>query len=473
MVFNSVTFVYYFLPIVIGVFYLLRHHLRIQNIWLLISSLFFYGWCNTRILLFLIIFGLINYCFGRVLYISSATRHSAAKKLVLLPAVALNLLCLYFVKYLNFSISVVNTFLHTGFNTVSSIIVPLGISFLVFSMISYLLDIYWEKTKPLDDLVDFFLFLSFFPKVSQGPITRCDQLRYDLNNRSIGIPSFASGLRRFCFGFAKKVLIADTLGASVDLIFSNISEGISPAAAWGGMLCYTFQIYFDFSGYTDMAIGLGEMLGFHLPENFDAPYHSKSVSEFWRRWHITLGRWFREYVYIPLGGNRVGKLRTYINLGVVWLLTGIWHGAAYTYIAWGIGLGSIIIFEKMIGKSKLYVSIPNCVKWLCTFLTIMFSWVLFRSNDLQNAAGYFLAMFGVEGYTNSIYGVRYFIDNGTLLALFVAIVLTIPVPARWRKWMASSNTGITIQNIGVIILFAISLLFMVNSTYNAFIYFQF
>lgn len=473
MIFNSVVFVYYFLPSVICVFFLMKKSTRLQNIWLLATSFLFYGWCNTRVLLFLIIFGLVNYWFSRVIALCSENRKQTVKCLILTPAILLNLSSLFVVKYFNFAISSANRFFNSNLSQIDSLIAPLGISFLVFSMISYLVDIYRNRTQPLNDLIDFFLYLCFFPKVSQGPITRSEEFHGFLHTRDITLDQFCGGLRRFVLGLAKKVLIADTLGKSVDLIFANVSTGIPAMTSWAGMLCYTFQIYYDFSGYTDMAIGIAAIFGWRLPENFNSPYLSKSVSEFWRRWHITLGAWFREYVYIPLGGNRKGTIRTCINLAVVWLLTGIWHGAAYTYILWGIVIGSIVILEKLIGQTSWYKRIPSGIKWAGTFFVIMLSWVLFRSNGIGNALTYYLTMFGCNAVKNDIFGVRYFMDNGTLLALTIAIFFTIPLPKPIRKWSKDTSAALVLKNVLTIVILLVALLFMVNSTYSAFIYFQF
>lgn len=470
MVFNSVAFMYYFLPVVIGVFFLVKPWPRLQNLWLLAASFLFYGWCNGRYLAFLAAFGLVNYGIARCLGYWTEKGKEAARKWTLFLGVSLNLLCLFAVKYLNFSIGIANRLLGGGLAEAEALFVPLGISFLVFSMISYLADISRNRIVPLKDLTDHFLYVSFFSKVSQGPIARCGEFQ---RAREITLEQLSGGFRRFAFGLAKKVLIADVLGASVDLIFQDASAGIPTAVAWTGMVCYTFQIYFDFSGYTDMAIGLGSIFGFHLPENFDSPYLSRSVSEFWRRWHMTLGTWFREYVYIPMGGNRKGLLRTCINLAVVWLLTGIWHGAAFTYILWGISMGTIIIFEKLVGKSKWYSSIPSGVKWLGTFFAIMLSWVLFRSNGIGSALRYILMLFGIGDNPDAVYGVRYYLDNGTLLALVSGAVLCAPLPDKMRDWMKNTNSGLLVSNGMALVLLSLALLFMVNSTYNAFIYFQF
>ncbi len=469
MSFNSVVFVYIFLPVVLAVHTLLHRHIRLQNWWLMLASFLFYGWCNTRILAFLLVFGLVNYWLGLLL---EACPKKEAKYLVLIPGVAANVLCLYGIKYLNFSIDLTNRLLHTALPAVEGLLMPLGISFLVFTAISYLVDIY-RGGKPLHDVVDFYLYLSFFPKVSQGPITRSEEMSRELAGRSVDLDSFAPGARRFVAGLAKKVLLADVLGKTVDLIFQNLASGVDAGTAWLGLLCYTMQIFFDFSGYTDMAIGIGQMLGFRLPENFRAPYRSKSVSEFWRRWHMTLGSWFRNYVYIPLGGNRCSTLRVIGNLSVVWLLTGLWHGASIHYISWGVYFGCFVILEKLVNKKNWYQRIPGALKWLGTFLIVMLGWVIFRSGGMQQVGQYFAAMLGAFGSETVPFRLGYYFNAMTWAALAAAVAITF-MP-RWMTAWQEKRPGLAIvlQNLGTIVLFALTLLFMVNSTYSAFIYFQF
>ncbi len=322
MTFNSVIFLFFFLPLVVLGSVLLKKAPLLRKIWLLAASFLFYGWCNLRILAFLLIYGLLYYLFGVLLERFSPKK--ALQKSVLVGGIALNFGCLFVVQSLNYTLSHGNQFFGTALPAVTDLLVPLGISFLCFSMVAYLVDIYREKTPALKNPIDFYLYLSFFPKVSQGPITR----HGDMVLAPVDMARFSGGLRRFIAGLGKKVLLADVLGGAVDMVFANLSTGLSSATAWMGIVCYTLQIYYDFSGYTDMAIGIGNMLGCRLPENFNFPYLSKSVSEFWRRWHMTLGEWFKEYIYFPLGGSRRGLIRTLLNLSVVWLFTGIWHGAA-------------------------------------------------------------------------------------------------------------------------------------------------
>lgn len=465
MQFNSTIFIFFFLPVVILIHTLLRKN-NVRNVWLLLTSFLFYGWCNTRGLLFLVIYGLINYCIAWI-----ASTHPK-KKLWMICGVCIDVAVLFVFKYFNFSASTVNQLLGTSLPMID-LFMPMGISFVTFTAIAYLVDVYKGQAVAPASVLDFLLYLSFFPKAAQGPITRYGQMDQSLESRRCSFPMFMEGFKRFIIGLAKKCLIADVLGKCVDQIFSNLQIGISCETAWIGILFYTFQIFYDFSGYTDMAIGIGKMLGFTLPENFDTPYLSKSVSEFWRRWHITLGLWFRNYIYIPLGGNRKGTLRTVINLAVVWLVTGIWHGASFNYILWGIYYGILVITEKLVSKQKWYTSIPQILKWAMTFFIVIIGWVMFRSATLEQMTLYFKTMFGMSDTRNYIYGLGYYIDIPSLIAFVCAIILALPRPKSLVNLSQRSNIAYCLYNICLLVLFFAAVIFMVNSTYSSFIYFQF
>ena len=465
MQFNSVTFVFFFLPVVILV-NLLLPTLRLRKLWLLGASLFFYGWCSTRGLLFLVLYGLVNYGMLRLI-----SRHRG--KAVLALTVSVDILILVLFKYLGFLTTTCNAIFGSSL-TAPDLFFPLGISFITFSAISCAADVYQNAAVQPVRIPAYYFYLSFFPKVAQGPIARMSELTpLSVSHSKERLPaSFFAGLRRFVIGLAKKCLIGDVLGRSVDLVCGNLMSGVSCGTAWMGILFYTFQIYYDFSGYSDMAIGIANMLGFSLPENFRAPYLSKSVSEFWRRWHITLGTWFREYVYIPLGGNRAGTARTIRNLAIVWLLTGIWHGASFNFILWGCYYGVLVILEKLIGKKQWYLNIPAVVKWAAAFLAVMIGWVLFRTESLPEAAVYLRTMLGLRPGTTLYYGFRYYFDVPGLLALGIAILAALPRPKCVQSWTAG-GAGYVLRNAGIVLLFLVSVVYMVNSTYNAFIYFQF
>lgn len=470
MSFNSVIFLFFFLPIVLIGSVLLQKKSTLKKLWLLAASFVFYGYCNLRILAFLLVYGLVHYGFGYLLEICAERKKT--KKLLLICGILTNVLCLFYVKYLNYTISLGNLLFGTTFPAVAGIIAPLGISFLCFSMIAYLVDVYRAKTAALRNPIDFFLYLSFFPKISQGPITRHgDMAAIRHGGERVSLSSFSDGLRRFIAGLGKKVLIADILGAAVDTVFKNVSVGFSSATAWMGILCYTLQIYYDFSGYTDMAIGIGRMLGFSLPENFNFPYLSKSVSEFWRRWHITLGNWFKEYIYFPLGGSRKGALRTILNLCVVWLFTGIWHGAATHYVLWGVYFGCFVILEKLIGKATWYQKIPAVCKWACTLFLVMMGWVIFRSNSITEMLAYFKLL--IAGSDTVVYEFGKFYDNSVYIAVAAGIALTLPRPTKLIARVTDKPAVTMAYDLLLLCILLFSIFFMLNSTYQSFIYFQF
>lgn len=377
--------------------------------------------------------------------------------------------CNYIFKYLNFSISVVNSLTDMDISPVE-IFAPMGISFVSFTALSYIIDVYRGTAPAVKNILDFYLYLSFFPKAAQGPITAYSQMGDSIASRRCSMDDFSAGLRRFVAGFAKKCLIADVLGKSVDAVFGDITNGINTPSAWLAILFYTLQIYYDFSGYTDMAIGIGKMLGFTLPENFDMPYLSKSVSEFWRRWHMTLGTWFKNYIYFPLGGNRRGMVRTVFNLAVVWFVTGIWHGASYNYILWGVYYGLLVIAEKFICKTKWYAKIPTILKWFATILAVIFGWVLFRCADFPEIITFVKAMFGVT--SGAIYSTSYYFDLPAAISFIAGIILTLPRP-QIPEIKENNNVFYLAKTVLTVILFVVSAVYMINSTYSSFIYFQF
>jgi len=465
MVFNSNLFIFFFLPVVLLVHGLLKQN-RQRNVWLLAVSCLFFCWASAESFLFLLLYGGLNYALVRLI---------AAKpeqKLLLALAVIADVAVLFVFKYLNFSLNIVDRVLGTSFPTVQ-LFQPMGISFITFTMIAYVVDVYKGKASVLKSPVDFFLYLSFFAKAGQGPIIRCSDMGDALTDRVCTRADFFEGLHRFIRGFGKKVLIADILGKTVDMIFGALSGGISPATAWLGILFYTFQIYYDFAGYTDMAIGLGRMLGFRLPENFDNPYFSKSVSEFWNRWHMTLGRWFKDYIYIPLGGNRKGKLRQIFNLAVVWTVTGVWHGASVHFILWGVYYGALIILEKQITDKQWYKAVPDLVKWAVTFLLTLVGWTIFRANSMSELVLYLKAMLGAANFSLYVYDLSYLIDAPGILAMAAAVLLALPRPKALQGLTQRSETAYLLQSMALVLLFGVTVLFMVNSTYNSFIYFQF
>jgi len=465
MSFNSVVFLFFFLPITMVAYYTSRTN-KWRNVWLFLLSLLFYSWGNVRGLAFLLVYGILNYFFAR------SIARTSNRKLWLLCGIGFDIGILFIFKYLNLTIHTINNVFAQKINAFH-LFMPMGISFITFTAISYVVDVYKGIAVPITNVFDFYLYLSFFPKVAQGPISCCNSFCRELKERTCTFQNFMVGMKRFVIGLGKKCLIADVLGKSVDLVFQNLNVGLDSITAWVAVLLYAFQIYYDFSGYTDMAIGIGEMLGFHLPENFNAPYLSKSVSEFWRRWHMTLGQWFKTYIYIPLGGNRKGIYRTVINLAVVWALTGIWHGASYNYILWGIYYGVLVVFEKIVSKKTWYQQIPSLFKWFTTFFCVVIGWVMFRSEDLSQMMLYFKTMFGLVNTDNVLFSLGYYFDTPTAISFVLAVICCFTKPKRIASILENSVWGYSIKNMSLFIIFVFSIIYMVSSTYSSFIYFQF
>ena len=382
MTFNTILFLFTFLPISLIVYYVFPK--RFRNIPLVLLSLVFYAWGNPTYLLLMAFSVLFNYVTGLQLDAYRQQERTTGAKTAMISAVVVNLLVLGFFKYYGFLISTINSI--TGLSLhAPDLPLPLGISFFTFSVLSYVFDVYRGRAEVQKNFLDFTLYVTFFPKVTSGPIVQYQDMAAQLRDRSMAPAKFGAGISLFLVGLGKKVLIADNLGAT----FSAISglSAMSAGTAWLGMILYSLQLYFDFSGYSDMAIGLAKCFGFDFAKNFDYPYLSTSISEFWRRWHISLGAWFRDYVYIPLGGNRCSKRRQLINLAVVWLLTGLWHGSAWNFVLWGVYHGIFVILEKFVLKDFL-PKIPKALRIFITVLLVFFGWVLFFSPSLMGAIHY-------------------------------------------------------------------------------------
>ena len=471
MVFSTVVFIFAFLPSVLIVYFITPT--KIKNFVLFLFSLVFYvfsivygGIQSVFVLGFSIVF---SYLLGLWL---DAARSKSWRKGVLILGLGSNLLPLVYYKYYNFAATNINYYLHWQI-TISDVFLPLGISFFTFKALSYLIDVYWQKTEAERNIIDFALYLSIFTQIMSGPIMPYKDMRDELKNRVVTLDAFTYGIRRFCYGLAKKVLIADILGQTVDMIFSAASgQQIDIPTAWLGMICYTLQIYFDFSGYTDMAIGLGKMFGFGTMENFNYPYISRSVTEFWRRWHISLSSWFRNYLYIPMGGNRYGNV--YFHLFIVFLVTGIWHGASWTFIVWGLWHGLFVILERMFAHSLWYKRIPSAVKTIVTLLIVALGWVLFRAANLAEALTYFKLLFGLGSDTSSLeFTFMYYFNPQLVFTLIIACFLSAPLVSKLELFLSQKSWLKVGRVVLMSVLMVISLMFVMTGTYNPFIYFQF
>jgi len=464
MVFTSPTFLFAFLPVVLFLYYLVPK--KIQNFILLFSSIFFYAWGEMVFVLVLVFSIFVNYFFGHLLY-----KHLQVKWLLYL-GVSLNLLVLIFYKYFNFVL------LSFGIDTDFSraIHLPLGISFFTFQAISYLIDIKRGQCKPQSSIVNLGLYISFFPQLIAGPIVRYNSIAQQLLNRVHSNNLFVAGVERFSYGLAKKLIIANAMGAVADPIFALESNQISMSLAWLAIVCYSLQIYFDFSAYSDMAIGLGRMFGFKFQENFNYPYIATSLKDFWQRWHISLSRWFRDYLYIPLGGNKKGSIRTYFNLFIVFLLCGFWHGASWNFLLWGMIHGSFLVIERL-GVLQFLNKVPVFCRHIYTILIVLIAWVFFRIEEIPEAFSFLAVMFGFH-HQESYYSYHYFINNQFLITIVFALILCTPISKSIVTYypsikFAGSNREALSRASIVLSLLLISAILVSASTYNPFIYFRF
>ena len=472
MLFSSTTFLYLFLPIVLFFnFIVFKKSRLLQNIFLLFASLFFYAWGEPKFVLVMIASIAVNWFFG--LIISKKRDNKIISKLIIALDVAFNLSLLFVFKYLTFAGNVFNDI--TGMNlTIPSIALPIGISFFTFQAMSYVIDVYRQKGEVQTNILYVGLYISFFPQLIAGPIVRYETIADEIKNRKETVDDFFNGFARFVVGLSKKVLLANSFAILADQTFDSAQNGdsISVMFSWLGAIAYTLQIFFDFSGYSDMAIGLGRMFGFHFLDNFDYPYISTSITEFWRRWHISLGTWFRDYLYIPLGGSRCGKARNIFNLFVVWFLTGLWHGANFTFIAWGLMYFVLLVIEKLTGIHKKNGKVINVFKWIYTILFVVLGWVLFRANSISDAIVYLKSMFGLNGnvFSDGMF-TGWFTQN--LILLVIGIVLCTPIFKVLSEKTKNSNVVGFVKTGALIGLFVLSVASLVSSSYNPFIYFNF
>ena len=491
MVFSSVSFLCIFLPAVLLGYYILPQKAR--NIFMLVASLAFYTCTGIKHLIFLVSSVIINFLFGIAIAYPARRGNKKQSRIFLVAAIIANIGALIYFKYTGMLVETFNL-LTGGDAGIPEIILPLGISFYTFQCLSYLIDVYRtegpegagrEQDKVFTaNIIDFAVYITMFPQLLQGPIIRFSDIKDALAHPSASIGEFAKGVERFIVGLAKKAVIANTLGEVCDQIFDIAPQYMSVSVAWLGALLYTLQIYFDFSGYTDMAIGLGHMFGFGYRENFNYPYISRSITEFWRRWHISLSNWFRDYLYIPLGGNRRGNV--YFNLLVVFIATGIWHGAAWGFLVWGLWHGLFMLIERAVRGRDFPISVPapvlSAFKWSYTMLAVMLGWVLFRIEDIVETLRYFKAMFGFDRSGYTAFSVGYFLDVRLVFFLVIAVLACIPwaqvmpvkISAHIANFAGSDKMLPRVtRHVCLIVLLVISFIFIVNSTYSPFIYFRF
>jgi alginate O-acetyltransferase complex protein AlgI len=487
MVFSSVIFLFLFLPLVLTSYFLIRKDLR--NLLLLLVSLLFYYWGEGQYVLIMILYMVANYFFGlRIERCKNEQgKRSAIKaKAVFIASLFFNLGFLIYYKYFGFLVSSLNLALGAVNHplNVPDIHLPIGISFFTFQALSYVIDVYRGDIKAQGSLIDFSMYKALFPQLIAGPIVRYRDVAGQIKNRFVDVEKMSTGIRRFVIGLGKKVLIANSLAIPADQIFSQPPEHLSCSIAWLGVVCYALQIYFDFSGYSDMAIGLGKMFGFDFLENFDYPYIAKSIKEFWRRWHISLSTWFRDYLYIPLGGNRVGVLRNYVNLLLVFSLCGLWHGAKWTFVIWGLWHGAFLVFERT-RLGSLVNKLPNPVNHAYSLLVVSIGWVLFRADTFACALHFLQAMFWGAG--GSSLAVGDFVDARVAAALAIGLAASTPMFAnasnrlqeqigelvRRKRILALPIAYESLRFCLLSIILLISIMSLSSGTYNPFIYFRF
>ena len=462
MVFNSVIFIFCFLPIFLLIYYFVPA--RARNPVLFAGSLFFYAWGDPTYLVLMLFSSFFNYYMGKEL--GKITAEDPSRKRNLIFAVVINLLILGFFKYWGFFLDTISGI--TGLKlTYPQLALPIGLSFYTFKNLSYILDIYMGKTEPCKGFFPYAVYSTMFPHMTAGPIVRYTDISESISRRSINTTRLGAGAELFIKGLSKKVLLADNLSALYTTL--QASGTTSFVGTWLAIGAYTLELYFDFSGYSDMAIGLGQMLGFNFNKNFDYPYISTSVSEFWRRWHISLGSWFRDYIYIPLGGNRVSTLKHIRNILVVWALTGLWHGASWNFVLWGVYYGLFLLLEKFV-LQKYLKKIPS---WLCTvytMLVVMIGWVFFSQTDFGALGHYLGTMFGIgaSGFIDKT--ALYYLKTGFIL-LLISILMCRPAPYQYFKRLVRRRpVAAVIINL---ILFALSIAYMVYNSYTPFLYAKF
>ncbi|MFP6874212.1 MAG: MBOAT family protein [Verrucomicrobiales bacterium] len=473
MVFSSHIFIFYFLALVLGAYYIAPRSWR--HLVLTLSSYAFYGWWNPWFVFLMLGSTWIDYRCGKIVAAEGAS--PARRKTGLWTSILVNLGILAFFKYAGFFSQNVSTFAELlGFGEIIlppffyEIILPVGISFYTFQSMSYTIDIYRGHARPAPDFLGFACYVSMFPQLVAGPIVRYGSIADQIRSRSHSVGVFTYGLTRFNFGFAKKILLANPAGEIADLCFGAGDGSLSTPAAWIGVSAYAFQIYFDFSAYSDMAIGLGRMFGFRFPENFNSPYKAKSITEFWRRWHISLSSFLRDYLYIPLGGNRKGTARTYINLMLVMLIGGLWHGAQWTFIAWGAIHGGMLALERFTTRHCRGTFIPVPVKITATFIVVLVTWVFFRAENFEVAGRYLGAMFAIRDSAPSADLLLAQVTRPAALLFMAACFWSAFAMPRTAEILKTLTAAKVIIGLAVLLL-ALGLMF--TQEFNPFLYFQF
>ena len=470
MIFSSLLFIFIFLPVTLLIYYVCP--MKLKNFFLLIMSLIFYAWGEPVYVLLMIFSILFNYFSARQMELYRGGRGQARKKRCFVFTVFVNLAVLCFFKYHGFFVANLNSIFGSQIKA-ADLALPIGISFYTFQALSYIIDVYWGNVDVQRNIIDFGAYITMFPQLIAGPIVRYKDIAAQLKNRAITFAGISDGVSWFIRGLGKKVLLANNIGMLYDAVFAIQAADRAALTTWLGIIAYTFQIYFDFSGYSDMAIGLGKMLGFEFMKNFDYPYISASATEFWRRWHISLSTWFREYVYIPLGGNRVSVPRHILNLLIVWLLTGFWHGASWAFVLWGLFWAVLLILEKYV-YGRILKRLPAVIGHIYTILAFVFGWLIFTSSSVAGFGSNLSSMFGGlrNGFADA--GTGYFLSTNLVLLIVCGFLSTPVVWNVFRKHARSSNVILRIlAALCYLVILAASVASLVNASYNPFLYFRF
>ncbi|MGL5439568.1 MAG: MBOAT family O-acyltransferase [Filifactoraceae bacterium] len=468
MVFASAIFLFVFFPVVYIVYFLLKD--TFKNFWLFLMSFVFYAWGGLSYALLVLLSTIVNYVVGLLMH----NKEGRVRKIYLIIGVVYNLSILMFFKYFNFIVENIQGLARIGNlnweTQVPNIILPVGISFFTFQIMSYIIDLYRREIDVQRNIINLGLYILLFPQLIAGPIVRYIDVETQIREREIDLNSFVIGLQRFIVGLGKKVLIANAMGKWADMAFNDIGQ-LSTPMAWLGIIGYTIQIYFDFSAYSDMAIGIGKMFGFSFLENFNYPYIASTMQDFWRRWHISLTTWFRDYLYIPLGGNRKGKNRTYINSFIVFFCTGLWHGAAWNFVLWGLYHGLFLIIEKTkIGK--IIQKMPRIIRHIYVIFIVILGWVMFRANSMSDALVFYKTMFIWNG--DNIFTFFKALDNWNIIAFAMGLIFATPIMRTVKEKIESDKVEIVIfEYIIYFIIYVVSIMFVSGSSFNPFIYFRF
>ena len=468
MVFSSIVFLYIFLPIMLLIYFVVPR--KLKNAVMILASLVFFAWGEIRYIFIMLILAVMDFFCGKG--INKNEGNKPKQKLYLFIDIGVNLLILFFFKYADFIIANINEILNTQIPLLN-IPLPIGVSFNTFQSLSYIIDVYRGTVKCEKSFYNYLTYTTLFPQIIAGPIVRYETVDEELETKKISMDNFSKGMRRFIVGLGKKVLIANNVGALWNIIEIGEYSEMSMLLSWTSIIAFALQIYFDFSGYSDMAIGLANIFGMDFDENFNYPYVSKSITEFWRRWHITLGSWFRDYIYIPLGGNKKGFLKQIRNILIVWFLTGAWHGASWNFILWGLFFGVILILEKVI-LLKLLKKLPTWTNYVYTAFLVLISWVIFAFEDLGKVKDYLFTMFHLNK-TNIVNAEGLYYLKNYFIIIVIGLILSTPVISKLLKKLEEKQSNIrsiliTGIYIGILVLSTASL---VSDSYNPFLYFRF